>query len=132
MKHTISYHLEENSFILYIDITNTGDEKRTFYFYNDSGALARNGISLFTAKDEKMRAYERAFMSPVYNGEQIKINMLSPNETQRFELPAKIFEEDGELILGFRGISFRISRGEKFYITFSFSGITSNKLEVML
>ncbi|MGH1517948.1 hypothetical protein [Chryseobacterium sp. JK1] len=130
MKHTISYHLEENRFILYIDITNTCDKERSFYFYNDSGALARNGIMLFNTKEEEIHAYERIFISPVYNGEKTNVNILAPRNTQRFELPAKIFEEDGELILAFKGISFRISGVEKFYITFSFSGITSNRLEV--
>ncbi|SDJ10935.1 hypothetical protein SAMN05421542_2673 [Chryseobacterium jejuense] len=132
MKHDISYHLKENRFILYLDITNHSGEERKFYFSNETGRLARNGIRLFDAKDAEIEIYERAFMSPAYNAEPVSENRLPPNETQRFEFPAKVFEEDGEQILSFKGISFRIPRNEKFYITFEFSRILSNKLEVVV
>lgn len=132
MKHDISYHFEENRFILYIDITNYSGEERRFYFSNDTGRLARNGIRLFDAKGEEIKTYERAFISPAYNADPVPENRLSPNETQRFEFSAKVFEEEGERVLSFKGISFKIPRHERFYITFEFSKIISNKLEVMV
>ncbi|MCT2562099.1 hypothetical protein [Chryseobacterium herbae] len=131
MKLNISYHLEETRFILHIEITNDTDKERSFYCYNDTGGLARNGIRLFNANHEQAEPYERAFISPLYTGEQVRADVLTPNETGQFELPAKILEEDGELILSFKGISFRIVRGEKFYITFNFLGAISNLLEVV-
>ncbi len=132
MKHDISYHLEANRFILCLEITNHSGGERRFYFSNDTGRLARNGIRLFNTKDEEIQACERAFLSPAYNAEQAPENILLPDERQRFELPARIFEEESELILSFKGISFRVPRNEKFYITFDFLGIPSNRLEVII
>ncbi|BAP32489.1 outer membrane siderophore receptor [Chryseobacterium sp. StRB126] len=132
MKHDISYHLENDRFLLYLDITNHSGGERRFYFSNDTGRLARNGIRLFNTNDEEIAVYGRSFISPSYNAEQVPENILPPNEMQRFEFPARLEEEDGELVLSFKGISFKIPRGERFYITFEFSEITSNKLEVMV
>ncbi len=61
MKHDISYHLEANRFILCLEITNHSGGERRFYFSNDTGRLARNGIRLFNTKDEEIQACERAF-----------------------------------------------------------------------
>lgn len=94
--------------------------------------MARNGIRLFNTKYEQTEACERAFISPINTGKKVCIDVLAPNETGKFELPAKIVEEEGELILSFKGISFRIIRHEKFYITFSFLEATSNLLEVVV
>ena len=132
MQHDISYHLDGDRFILYLDITNRSGEERRFYFSNETGSLARNGIRLFDAEDNEMKIYGREFMSPAYNAEKVSENILAPNERQRFEFPARIFEEDGEWVLSFRGILFKIPRNKKFYITFEFSQITSNKLEVII
>ncbi|WP_123902252.1 hypothetical protein [Chryseobacterium arthrosphaerae] len=132
MKHDISYHLEANRFILYLEITNHSGGERRFYFSNDTGRLARNGIRLFNTKNEEIQAYEKAFISPAYTTEPVPENRLLPDERQRFKLPAKVFEEENELILSFKGISFRVPRNEKFYITFDFLGIPSNRLEVFI
>ncbi|PQA90909.1 hypothetical protein B0A69_19440 [Chryseobacterium shigense] len=131
MKLNIAYHLEENRFILPIEITNDTDKDQSFYFYNDTGALARNGIRLFNTKDEEIEPYERAFISPKYTGDKVRADLLAPNETGQFELQGKIVEEDGEWVLSFKGISFRIVRNEKFYLTFHFLGGISNSLEVV-
>lgn len=131
MKHEISYHLEENRFILYLEITNHSGGERRFYFSNDTGRLARNGIKLFDAEDKAIKACEIAFVSPAYDTEYVE-NILPPDEKQRFELPARIIEEETDLILSFKGISFRVPRNEKFYITFDFLKIPSNKLEVII
>ncbi|PIF46499.1 hypothetical protein CLU96_3537 [Chryseobacterium sp. 52] len=132
MKHNISYHLEKDRFILYIEVTNFSGEERRFYFNNDTGSLARNGIRLYDKKDQEIEVYERAFMSPAYNSEKVSMNILPVNETMRFELPGRVLEEDGDLVLSFKGISFRIPGDEKFYITFEYSRIVSNRLEVMV
>lgn len=132
MKLNISYHLEENRLTLPIEITNDTDKDQSFYFYNDTGALARNGIRLFNTRDEQIEPCERAFISPIYTGDKVRADLLAPNETGHFELPAKIVEEEGELLLSFKGISFRIVRNEKFYLTFNFLGGTSNLLEVVV
>lgn len=132
MKLNISYHLKKPCLVLHVDITNDTDKERSFYFYNGTGGLARNGIRLFNAKYEEVEPYERTFISPVYAGEKVRADRLAPNETGHFELPAKMAEEDGELVLSFKGISFRIVRDEKFYITFDFLGATSNLLEVVV
>lgn len=132
MKLTISYHLEENRFTLYVEMTNDTDKDRTFYFYNETGGLARNAVRFFNAKNEQVEPYERSFMSPIYTGEDVPADLLAPSETGHFELPAKIVEEDGELLLSFKGISYRIVRHEKFYLTFNFLGGISNLLEVVV
>lgn len=132
MTLNISYHLEENRFILPIEITNNTDKERSFYFYNGTGGLARNGIRLFNAKYEQVEPCERTFISPIYTGKKVRADLLAPNETGQFELQGKIVEEDGELLLSFKGISFRIVRDEKFYITFNFLGGISNLLEVVV
>lgn len=132
MKLNISYHLEENRLTLPIEITNDTGKDQTFYFYNGTGGLARNGVSFFNAEQEQAEPCERAFISPIYTGEKVNADLLAPNETGYFELPAKIVEEDGELLLFFKGISFRIVRNEIFYLKFNFLGGTSNLLEVVV
>ncbi|AZA49376.1 hypothetical protein EG346_14850 [Chryseobacterium carnipullorum] len=132
MKLNISYHLEENRLTLPIEITNDTDKDQTFYFYNGTGALARNGIRLFNTRDEQIEPYERTFISPIYTGDKVRADLLAPNETGQFELQGKIIEEDGELLLSFKGISFRIVRNEIFYLMFNFLGGTSNLLEVVV
>ncbi len=92
MKLNISYHLEENRLTLPIEITNDTDKDQTFYFYNGTGALARNGIRLFNTRDEQIEPYERTFISPIYTGDKVRADLLAPNETGQFELPAKIVE----------------------------------------
>lgn len=130
MKLTISYHLEENRFTLYVEITNDTDKERSFYFYNETGGLARNAVRFFNAGNEQTEPYERSFISPVYTGTDVCADLLAPGETGRFELPAKIVEEEGELLLSFKGISYRIIKQEKFYLTFHFLGGISNLLEI--
>lgn len=80
MKLNISYHLEENRLTLPIEITNDTDKDRTFYFYNGTGGLARNGVSFFNAEQEQAEPCERAFISPKYTGEKVNADLLAPNE----------------------------------------------------
>ncbi|WP_415327964.1 hypothetical protein [Chryseobacterium sp. MMS23-Vi53] len=128
----ISYKFINDNFILYINITNFSNKEKRFYFLNNTGGLARNGINLFNVMHEKLIAYEKTFISPVYNEEEINADVLLPNENKQFELSASVLKENNNLILFFKGISFKITKGEKFYITFDFLDTTSNMLEVVI
>lgn len=128
----ISYKIINDNFILYINITNYSSEEQEFYFVNDTGALARNGINILNTKYEKLIPYERAFISPVHSNLETNPDKLLPNETKQYELSASILKENNNLILFFKGISFKIPKDEKFYMTFGFLGITSNILEIVI
>lgn len=132
MDLNIAYLLTNAQFILYVALTNLSDREQRFYFSNDTGSLTRNGIHLFNIKYEKVIAYEKIFISPVPGKEQTYADLLKPKETKRFELQASVAEENNQLILLFKGISFKIPKSEKFYIAFNFLDTRSNVLEVAI
>jgi hypothetical protein len=128
----ISYKIINDNFILYINITNYSSKEQEFYFVNDTGALARNGINILNTKYEKLIPYERAFISPAHSNLETNPYKLLPNETKQYELSASVLKENNNLILFFKGISFKIPQDEKFYITFGFLDTTSNILEIVI
>ncbi|WP_447642802.1 MULTISPECIES: hypothetical protein [Chitinophagaceae] len=112
---------------LLIRIKNTGKGHLKFIFSNNTGGLARNAIKITDSRQIRLFPFDKIFISPKDNT-AVK-TCLQENECEIFELSGKFIKEDERLLLSFKGVSYKLEAGEKYYLHFEYKSSVSNTIE---